>query len=117
MKIVAASCANLREVNPQRAWTEILAERAEVLLLLGDNVYLERDDHTDPAALAAELRALYARQLAEPGLRSVLRDLRARGGQLAAIYDDHDFIGNNRCGADCGDALRRAARAAFAAAF
>jgi alkaline phosphatase D len=117
MKIVAASCSNIREVTPQRAWPEIQAERADVLLLLGDNVYLERDDHTQPAALAAELRALYARQFADLGFSDVVSDLRARGGQLVAIYDDHDFVGDNRCGADCSDALRRAARAEFVAAW
>jgi phosphodiesterase/alkaline phosphatase D-like protein len=117
MKIVAASCANLREVNPQRAWPEIRAEHADVLLLLGDNVYLERDDHTDAPTLAAQLRQLYGRQFADPGFAAVLSELRARGGQLVAIYDDHDFIGDNRCGADCSDALRRAARAEFVAAF
>jgi len=117
MKIVAASCSNLRDVDLQRAWAEIQAEHADVLLLLGDNVYLERNDHSEAAGLAAELRQLYARQFADPGFFAVLSDLRARGGQLAAIYDDHDFVGDNRCGADCSDALRRAARAEFVAAF
>jgi hypothetical protein len=88
-----------------------------VLLLLGDNIYLEREDHTAPALLAAELRSLYARQFAEPGFRDLLADLRARGGHLVVIYDDHDVIGDSRCGGDCTEALRQAARAAFVAAF
>jgi phosphodiesterase/alkaline phosphatase D-like protein len=117
MKIVAASCSNIREVDPQPAWSEIRAERPDVLLQLGDNVYLERDDHTDPALLAAELRSLYARQFAEPGFCDLLADLRARSGHIVAIYDDHDFIGDNRCGGDCTEALRHAARAEFVAAF
>lgn len=123
MKIIAASCANIREVDPQPAWAEIRGEQPDVLLLLGDNVYLQRNDHGSPVELAAELRALYARQLAEAGFAGLLTDLRSRGGQLIAIYDDHDFLGNNRCGADVTEsadnsgALRRAARAEFIRAF
>jgi alkaline phosphatase D len=117
MKIIAAACANIRDVNPQPAWTEIRAEQPDVVLLLGDNVYLQRDDHTAPEALAAELQALYAAQFAEPGFAGLLADLRSRGGQLVAIYDDHDFLGNNRGGAHSSAALRQAARAAFIRAF
>ena len=117
MKIIAAGCANIRDVNPQPAWAEIRAEQPDVVVLLGDTVYLQRDDHTAPEALAAELAALYAQQFAEPGFAALVADLRARGGQLVAIYDDHDFLGNNRCGADSSAALREAARAAFIKAF
>ena len=117
MKIAAASCSNIREVDPQPAWSEIRSERPDALLLLGDNVYLERDDHAEPASLAAELRSLYARQAAEPGFRALLADLAARERALVAIYDDHDFIGENRCGGDCSEGLRQAARAEFVHAF
>jgi phosphodiesterase/alkaline phosphatase D-like protein len=47
----------------------------------------------------------------------LLADLRSRGGHLVAIYDDHDFIGDNRSGGDCCEALRLAARAEFVDAF
>lgn len=117
MKIVAASCSNIREVDPQPAWSEVRAERPDVLLLLGDNVYVERDDHSDAALLAEELRSLYAKQFAEQGFSDLLADLRLRGGHLVAIYDDHDFIGDNRCGGDYPPALRQAARAEFVNAF
>jgi alkaline phosphatase D len=98
-------------------WAEIDAENPDVLLLLGDNVYLDHDGHGDPASLAAELRALYARQLAEPSFRMLRAGLDRRGAALEAIYDDHDFLGNDRCGGDVADALRNAARAAFITAF
>ena len=117
MKIVAAACCNIRDVNPQPAWAEIRAEHPDALLLLGDNVYLQHDDHGAPDALAAELAALYARQFAEPDFAAVVADLRSRGGELIAIYDDHDFLGNNRYGADASPALRLAARNAFITAF
>jgi phosphodiesterase/alkaline phosphatase D-like protein len=117
LKIVAASCANLRDVPEPPVWAEIRAERPDVLLLLGDNVYLERDDHADPAMLAADLRLQYAAQFAQPGFAELVADLRARGARLEAIYDDHDFVGDNRCGASCAEPLRQAARAEFVAAF
>jgi phosphodiesterase/alkaline phosphatase D-like protein len=91
--------------------------RPEVLLLLGDTVYLEHDRHDDPAALAAELRRLYGAQFAEPHFAALLADLRARGGAVLSTYDDHDFLGNNRCGGDEAPALREAARAEFLRAF
>ena len=117
MKLAAASCAKLRDVNPQTAWTEMLHERPNVLLLLGDNVYLNNDGHTSPAALAAELCLRYQEQRAEPGLAALLADIQSRGGAVVALYDDHDFLGNDRCGGDEVVALREAARAELIRAF
>jgi alkaline phosphatase D len=111
MKIVAASCCKLQTTNPQPVWREIQAERPDALLLLGDNIYLDHDAHDDPAALSAELRRLYAAQLAEPAFAALLADLRARHAPVIAVYDDHDFLGNNRYGGDHPPALREAARA------
>lgn len=37
MKVVAASCSNIQEVDPQPEWSEIRAERPDMLILLGDN--------------------------------------------------------------------------------
>jgi phosphodiesterase/alkaline phosphatase D-like protein len=117
MKLIAASCASIRDVNPQPAWAEIAAERPDVVLLLGDNVYLERNDHTDPELLVAEFESLYAQQFAEPGFAALLADLKLRGGHLVAIYDDHDFLGDNRGGGSESAALRKAARAEFVRVF
>ena len=60
MKIAAASCAKVQSLPDQPAWAEIQAERPDVLLLLGDNIYLDHDHHSDPEALRSELSALYA---------------------------------------------------------
>jgi phosphodiesterase/alkaline phosphatase D-like protein len=117
MKLAAASCAKVQDVSPQPAWAEIQQERPDVLLLLGDNVYLEHDHHDDPAELAADLQQRYAQQWADPGFAALLADVRSRGGHVLAIYDDHDFLGNNRCGGDHSPALREAARNEFIAAF
>lgn len=91
-----ASCAKLQQVDPQPVWSEIAALRPDVLLLLGDLVYLDHDRHDDPAALAAELRRLYDAQFAEANFAALRADLAARGAALLSIYDDHDFLGNNR---------------------
>ncbi|MSO99610.1 MAG: hypothetical protein EXR07_00960 [Acetobacteraceae bacterium] len=117
MKLAVASCAKLQDTNPQPVWAEIQARRPDVLLLLGDNIYLSHDNHDEPAGLTAELQALYAAQFAEPNFAALLADLRARNCPVLAIYDDHDFLGNNRYGGDYGPALRQAARDAFIRAF
>lgn len=117
MKLIAASCNKLQDISPQPIWAQLQAERPDVLLLHGDNVYLQHNQHDDPLLLAAELRGLYDAQLAEPAFAALLADLQARGGHLAAIYDDHDFLGDNRGGGDGGAALREAARFEFIRAF
>lgn len=117
MKIAVASCTKIIDVPDQPVWAEIQAEQPDVLLLLGDNVYLKRDNHTDPAKLAAGLRKRYAEQFAEPHFKALIDDLKARDAPVIAIYDDHDFLGNNRCGGEADVALCRAARTEFIAAF
>ena len=117
MKLAAASCAKLASLDPQPAWQAIREERPDALLLLGDTVYLEHNHHDDPDELATELRALYAAQFAEPNFAALLDDLAARGAPLIPIYDDHDFLGDNRYGGDASPRLREAARAVFIETF
>jgi alkaline phosphatase D len=117
MKLAAASCAKLASLNPQPAWDKIRAEQPNGLLLLGDTVYLEHNHHDDPAELAAELQSLYAAQFAEPNFAALLADLGARGAPLLSIYDDHDFLGNDRYGGDAAPKLREAARDVFVQTF
>lgn len=112
-RLAVASCSQIQEVPSQPVWADIQAGRPDALLLLGDTVYLDRDDHDDPAALAQELDRLYAAQRAEPHFAALCADLQSRGAPLVAIYDDHDFLGDNRCGADAPPAMRDAARASF----
>jgi alkaline phosphatase D len=117
MKIAVASCSKLQSVDPQPVWQEILQEKPDVLLLIGDNVYLDHDKHSDPTDLAADLSQKYAAQLAEPNFAALLADVRARNGRVIAIYDDHDFLGNNRYGGDHSQTLRDVARAELVRAF
>lgn len=51
MKLAVASCAKLQQTNPQPVWAEILMEQPDVLLLIGDNIYLDHDRHTGPSRL------------------------------------------------------------------
>ncbi|MFI7587584.1 alkaline phosphatase D family protein [Spongisporangium articulatum] len=123
MKIAAASCAKLSEDAEQLAWAEIQAAEPDVLLLGGDNVYLANDALATPAALTAGLRAQYKKQFAVPTFKALLADLKRRGGEVVPIYDDHDFLGDNRCGRDDRNkrggaaSLRRAARDEFVRQF
>ncbi len=114
MTVVAlTSCAKIQTVKRQPVWAEIAARVPDLLLLLGDNIYLKRDDHDDPALLRADLDARYAAQLAEPHFAELLASLARRGGRVLATFDDHDSIGDDRGGADIDPALVEAARAAF----
>ena len=109
-KLAVASCANLQRVNPQPVWSRLRAERPDGVLLIGDTVYLDDDRHVEPAALSSDLRRRLEAQLAEPNFAGMLADLREREAALLAIYDDHDFLGDNRYGGDFDPALREAAR-------
>lgn len=56
MKLAAASCAKIQDIDPRLAWAEIQQERPDVLLLLGDNVCLpsstvDQLKTVDPSAL------------------------------------------------------------------
>lgn len=117
MKLAFASCTKIQDTPVQDVWDEIRREQPDVLLLLGDNVYLEHNSHDSVAELTSDLRSVYTRQFAEPSFAALLKDVRQRGGQVLATYDDHDFLGNNRYGGDHPAALRDAARREFATAF
>jgi alkaline phosphatase D len=117
MKLAVASCSKLQQVHPQPVWLEIQQEQPDALLLLGDNIYLDHDQHSDPARLASELRRLYDAQLAEPNFAALLANLKARAAPVIAIYDDHDFLGNNRYGGDHDPVLALAARNEFIKTF
>jgi alkaline phosphatase D len=117
MKIAAASCCKLQHFSSQPVWDEIRAEQPDALILLGDNVYLDHDFHSDPAKLELELRRLYAQQKAEPHFAALLNDMAQRGKPVMAIYDDHDFLGNDRFGGGEDLALCEAARRELVTAF
>jgi alkaline phosphatase D len=146
VKIAIASCARKQLRPKQPAWQRIAQEGPDALLLLGDNMYLQHNHvgRADPGSsadaerLVGELRDRYKDQFSEPRFRDLMlqmgllvrdgstgtprlkspAELDASPSRVFPIYDDHDFIGNNRCGGDFGNKLlRSAARDAFVQAF
>lgn len=84
IKILFGSC--LHQDKPQPIWSAMNQEQADLLVLLGDNVYGDTED-------MLELKAKYAQQWAKPGMQAMLTDTLVIG-----IWDDHDF-GENDAGA------------------
>jgi len=117
MRLAFCSCCKIQSVERQPTWALIQHEQPDALLLLGDNIYLEHDQHIDPEKLATELSQHYGRQKQEKNFAELMKDLSARQKPVFAIYDDHDFLGNNRYGGDHDPALREAARRELIKAF
>lgn len=99
-RIVFASC--MEQKGPQDIWSRLAAEKAGLVLLLGDNVYGDVRS-ADPAL--PELKAAYMR-LAESAPFAALR----AKTPVLAVWDDHDY-GLNDAGAEF--ALRKQSEALF----
>ncbi len=104
MKIAFCSC-NHPLVHPsQPGWLALAATAPDVLLLLGDNVYIEDTVQEvlvkalrpivrlDPAAFAQRLHTRYQAQAHVPQFRTALQ----ASGQVLGTLDDHDFLGNDQ---------------------
>jgi alkaline phosphatase D len=76
-RITVGSC--IRQNRPQPIWEAVARFRADVLLLLGDNIYGDTED-------MAELRAAYDVLAANPGFAPLRRDV-----PIIAVWDDHDY--------------------------
>ena len=76
-RIVFGSCAN-QEVE-QPVWDAINADKPDIMVMLGDNIY---GDSVNPA----ELEAKYRKLASKPGFQ-----LMRKQSQLVAIWDDHDY--------------------------
>jgi phosphodiesterase/alkaline phosphatase D-like protein len=103
-RIAFACCNHAYTHRSQPAWSRMTEMSPDVLLLTGDNVYLE--DHMwqlwfgKPAGMSddAFARRLYERycwQWAVPEFRDLLRSMRERSAPIYGILDDHDFLGND----------------------
>lgn len=84
-RIAFGSCAHQSKDQP--IWDAILAAKPDLMILLGDNVYLDTRNVDD-------MKAKYAMLAAKPGFQR-LRD----AVPIVATWDDHDF-GENDAGAD-----------------
>jgi hypothetical protein len=82
--------------------------------LLGDNVYLPaRYKPENPAELRHQLKIQYDRLLTDPYFSALLVYMRSGERKVAAIWDDHDFLGGAKYARDFPDAFRDAAKAQF----
>lgn len=109
MKIAFTSCANLQDFPRQPGWQRIKETEPDVLLLLGDQIYMDfglppKGDLGRPrkftlSDFAHRMYARYKAQWAEPNFQSLLRDRPEM--RVAATWDDHDFAWNNACGGRC----------------
>ena len=107
--IAIGSCYFLGDPNPVFGGAEygggfeifdaIAAKKPDLMLWLGDNLYFQRPDYLDPAAMAARHRR-------QRGFEPLSRLLTATAH--IGIWDDHDFGWNNADGSYPlkGDALR-----------
>lgn len=125
MKIVFTSCMDAERVVDQAIWARIAQEHPDVLMLLGDQIYmdwgvgLETEGWRALTAAQPKLgleyyaREMYRRYALQWGV-AAFRELicgfvgRADPGRLLLTWDDHDFAWNNSLGVDgTGPAYRR----------
>lgn len=84
-RIAFGSCGH--QDKPQPIWLPVIADKPEMFIMLGDNIYADTDD---PHELAAEYRKLAA----IPGFAAMRQQTR-----LVGTWDDHDY-GENDAGKD-----------------
>ncbi len=104
MKIAFTSCSHPFKNDSQPVWGQILAEKPDVLLLLGDAVYYDTDGISTielqampTLAFAQRAHSLYQAQLNVPSFKKLIETTSIT---TYAIWDDHDFLGNGSNGAD-----------------
>lgn len=105
MKIAFTSCMSTNSYKEQAVWDTIALQNPNVLVLLGDSVYIDcppqpdhqghphpKDDLYKDDDFAIHLHKLYKNQLAVPQFKSLIakNDLK-----IYAIWDDHDFLWND----------------------
>ncbi len=84
-RIVFGSCAHQDKNQP--IWQPIVAEKPDLFLFAGDNIYGDTTNMT-------EMRAKYAKLAAKPGYQKLLATC-----PVLAVWDDHDY-GVNDGGAE-----------------
>jgi alkaline phosphatase D len=82
-RIAVTSCAD--QTKPQPLWDTLFADRPDLVIFGGDNVYSSPTPWS-----AAALREAYAQQAAIPGFARVRRSF-----PHFAVWDDHDYGGND----------------------
>lgn len=109
MRIAFTSCFSADIVRQQAVWDEIARTAPDVLVLLGDSIYMdcslgqttESVRGMTTSAFAQHMRQLYVMQLQQAGFSKLVQDQRIR---KFAVWDDHDFLWNDASGADVAEA-------------
>lgn len=100
MRIIFTSCMDEGWDNRQKVWDLVAGHAPDVLLLLGDTIYMDfaltlgapRD--WSYRKFAEEMYNRYAAQWAVKSFRRAI----AASGAVGVTWDDHDFAWNNSCG-------------------
>ena len=106
-RLAIASFCRVQWQPKQPAWASIARAKPDLLLLLGDNVYMReyadksRWDHV-------HLENRYREQFREPNFRALIATT-----PFMATWDDHDFSPNDARGADASNMMREESRALF----
>jgi alkaline phosphatase D len=93
-----------RIVERQPVWDWVAARQPDHLVLLGDSFYLDlqiggrHPQDMLPMEFAEHLQTLYGELIAQREFAALVRALPA--GHVHAIWDDHDFLWNDACGAE-----------------
>jgi hypothetical protein len=105
MRIAFTSCFSAQLFKQQAVWDEIAAAQPDVLVLLGDSIYLDVGGPYSSLGLqqltenefAEHAHSRYSAAVAQKQFKALVQR-----PELAtyAIWDDHDFLWDNACGAD-----------------
>lgn len=103
LRIAFASCMSAAVSTTQPVWSRIAADQPDHLVLLGDSVYLDigapqPPQQMDTAEFATWLVDRYRAQLAVKSFAALVRGMPA-DGRVHSLWDDHDFLWNDACGA------------------
>jgi alkaline phosphatase D len=96
----------------QPVWEQIAAHHPDYLVLLGDSIYLDihvpsypgnpglpiSPQEMDEDTFMRHLFSRYTAQLNQPQFASLMRQMPP--GHTFSIWDDHDFLWNDACGAE-----------------
>jgi len=100
MKIIFTSCARYTKRHEQNEWHKIAAKNPDLLLLLGDNIYMDWGIRLYLPLVRSvpyfqrRMQKMYSRQWANIPFKKLLDKMIQKKG-LHGIWDDHDCGWNN----------------------
>jgi hypothetical protein len=117
MKIAFTSCMDATRVPIQPVWEEILDRKPDVVMLLGDQIYMDwgdlgasnwkkligRNGKDGLRKFAEDMHYRYEAQTQVKAFMGLMAYLKTSGKQLLMTWDDHDFAWNNSLGAGPDD--------------